>query len=39
MDAIITNVENDELIDATRREVNKFMERFPLYETEKSTVV
>jgi len=32
MDAIITNAENKELLDATRRDVHAFMEKFPLYE-------
>ena len=33
MDGIIKNVENEELIAQTRREVNAFMANFPLYET------
>ncbi len=32
MDAIITDVENEELIAATRQEINRFMEQYPLYE-------
>ncbi|MDX1943361.1 MAG: serine hydroxymethyltransferase [Saprospiraceae bacterium] len=32
MDAIITNATNEPLIDQTRREVNEFMEKYPLYE-------
>jgi len=33
MDAIIMDVDNEELITATRQEINRFMEQFPLYET------
>ncbi|MCB0577773.1 MAG: serine hydroxymethyltransferase [Phaeodactylibacter sp.] len=32
IDAVITAPENEKLIDDTRRQVNAFMERFPLYE-------
>ena len=32
IDTIIQDHENEELIRATRKEVNRFMERFPLYE-------
>lgn len=33
MDAVITHADNEELIRATRQEINNFMEKFPLYET------
>ncbi len=36
MDAIIMDVENEELIASTRKQVNQFMEQFPLYENLKS---
>lgn len=32
IDAVISDPENEKLIDDTRRQVNAFMERFPLYE-------
>ncbi len=32
IDALVMDVENEELIVETRKEVNRFMERFPLYE-------
>ncbi len=32
MDAVIMNTSNEDLILETRREINTFMERFPLYE-------
>ena len=32
MDAVIMNANNEDLILETRREINTFMERFPLYE-------
>jgi glycine hydroxymethyltransferase len=32
IDAIVNHVENEELIVSTRKEVNMFMEQFPLYE-------
>lgn len=32
MDAVIMNADNEDLIVETRREINTFMERFPLYE-------
>ncbi|HFA51252.1 MAG TPA: serine hydroxymethyltransferase [Bacteroidetes bacterium] len=32
MDQIICDVENEELIQSTKQEVNRFMEQFPLYE-------
>ncbi len=32
IDALVMDVENEELIRETRKEVNRFMERFPLYE-------
>lgn len=32
MDAVIMNSDNEDLIVETRREINTFMERFPLYE-------
>ena len=38
MDAIITSNGNEELINHTRSEVNRFMEQFPLYEAEKTLV-
>lgn len=34
VDAIVCDVENEELIAATRKEINAFMENFPLYEGE-----
>ncbi len=34
MDAIISDPHNEELIAATRRQVNEFMSHFPLYETQ-----
>jgi len=38
MDAIIQEVENEALISETKREINAFMENFPLYQTESMTV-
>ncbi|MBK9014226.1 MAG: serine hydroxymethyltransferase [Saprospiraceae bacterium] len=32
IDALVMDVENEELINETRKEVNRFMENFPLYE-------
>lgn len=33
IDQIIMDVENEELIHATRQEINRYMEQFPLYES------
>jgi len=33
IDGVISNVSNDALLSETRRQVNEWMERFPLYET------
>jgi len=38
MDAIIQEVENEALIAETRREINAFMENFPLYQSETVTL-
>jgi glycine hydroxymethyltransferase len=38
MDAIITDTENEELINYTRSEVSRFMEQYPLYEGEETMV-
>ncbi len=38
IDNIITNVENEELITATRMEINQFMQQFPLYESAEKSV-
>ena len=32
IDAIVMDVQNEELIAETRKEINRFMEQFPLYE-------
>ena len=34
IDAIVSDVENEELIRNTKKEINQFMEHFPLYDTE-----
>lgn len=33
IDQVITNVDNEAIIEETKNEVNRFMERFPLYES------
>ncbi len=33
IDAIISDIENETLINTTRKEINQYMERFPLYES------
>jgi glycine hydroxymethyltransferase len=38
IDAIVADVNNEELIRSTRNEINRYMEQFPLYETVKSLV-
>lgn len=38
IDTIVTNIENEELISATRQEINRYMAQFPLYETAEKTV-
>ncbi|RMG80435.1 MAG: serine hydroxymethyltransferase [Bacteroidetes bacterium] len=38
MDNIISNIENEEVIVETRKEVNAFMENFPLYENQTTAV-
>lgn len=35
IDQIITHIENTDIIDQTRNEINEFMEQFPLYETKR----
>lgn len=32
IDAILSDIENEQKVDQTRKEINQFMERFPLYE-------
>jgi glycine hydroxymethyltransferase len=34
IDAIVTDIHNEELIADTRRQINRFMEQFPLYEAQ-----
>ncbi len=38
IDAVICDIENEELINTTRKEINEFMERFPLYESATANV-